>query len=531
MLRATSNSLTKASAWKNTAIYSSVRNYATPSATPAPASDNKEKPSLSQRLGGTGRGKIMEGSSDPFASFLANAKKPRNNNNNNRNGTFTPRNRKPQQSEDQFADAPEQPKQQQQQRPRNENNRNNNSKNRNNRQNRQNEKQNVEGAPAADQSNTTTTNNNKRNNKNNRNNAQNGGKKMNLRRSQQPQEIRTRRATTFIDKDIDWASFETTTLSVEAPETQVAATEKDSDELVLKDAQGDYGRYISTGSDLTWPPMIQGETLSTLVGSNPTFDLQQKTAFMAAVTKAINVAKDKQKYKLVAFPEPPPVSPEQLADATRLFARPVNFIQSISKAEQAPETSKPEVAFVGRSNVGKSTLINNLTNNSRLVKTSNRPGHTRLLNFFDVGRQITLVDMPGYGFKSKEEWGDLILEYLSTRKQLKRLFMLIDPVAGLKETDMQLMSHLDKQALSYQVILTKRDRLSKEAFAASKAEIEKYLVENAICCYPQLLVTGKQRSSKFNDNEVVANEMAKVKWAIVNATGITVHPPTKKTIK
>ncbi|CAO3608586.1 unnamed protein product [Mucor fragilis] len=111
---------------------------------------------------------------------------------------------------------------------------------------------------------------------------------MNMRRSQQPQEIRTRRATTFIDKDIDWASFETATMSTEAVETEVAATEKDSDELVMKDIQGDYGRYISTGSDLKWPPMIQGETLSTLVGSNPTFDLQQKTAFMAAVTKVFN---------------------------------------------------------------------------------------------------------------------------------------------------------------------------------------------------------------------------------------------------
>ncbi|KAK4520480.1 serine/threonine-protein phosphatase 2A 56 kDa regulatory subunit delta isoform [Mucor velutinosus] len=278
MLRATSNSLTKATAWKNTAISSSVRHYTTPNATPAPASNNKEKPSLSQRLGGTGRGKILEGSSDPFASFLANAKKPRNNN--NRNGTFTPRNRKPQQSEGQFADAPEQPKQQ---RPRNENNKNN-AKNRNNRQNRQNDKQNVEGA-AVDQ------NNNRRSNKSNntnRNNAQNGGKKLNLRRSQQPQDIRTRRATTFIDKDIDWASFETATLSTEASETEVAAAEKDSDELVLKDIQGDYGRYIATGSDLKWPPMIEGETLSTLVGSNPTFDLQQKTAFMAAVTKVFN---------------------------------------------------------------------------------------------------------------------------------------------------------------------------------------------------------------------------------------------------
>ncbi|CEP15812.1 hypothetical protein [Parasitella parasitica] len=230
------------------------------------------------------------------------------------------------------------------------------------------------------------------------------------------------------------------------------------------------------------------------------------------------IAKEKGSFKLVAFPEPLPVSSEQLADATRLFARPVKFIQSISKAEQAPDSSKPE----------KSTLINNLTNNSRLVKTSNRPGHTRLLNFFDVGGQIRLVDMPGYGFKSKEEWGELILEYLSNRKQLKRLFLLIDPVAGLKDTDKQLMSHLDQQALSYQVILTKRDRLSKDAFATSKFEIEKYLVENAICCYPQLLVTGKRRSNKFNDNDVVANEMAKVKWAIVNASGITVHPSTKR---
>lgn len=100
--------------------------------------------------------------------------------------------------------------------------------------------------------------------------------------------------------------------------------------------------------------------------------------------------------------------------------------------------------------------------------------------------------------------------------------MLIDPVAGLKDTDKQLMNHLDKQALSYQVILTKRDRLSKEAFQTSKSSIEQYLVENAICCYPQLLVTGKRRSSKFNDNDVVAEEMAKVKWAIVSATGITV---------
>ncbi|GAA5797044.1 GTP-binding protein YsxC [Helicostylum pulchrum] len=241
------------------------------------------------------------------------------------------------------------------------------------------------------------------------------------------------------------------------------------------------------------------------------------------------VTKDNKKFQLVSFPEPPPLLPSQVADANKLFARPVSFIQSISQVDQAPDLTNPEVAFVGRSNVGKSTLINNLTNNSRLVKTSNRPGHTKLLNFFDIGGQVTMVDMPGYGYKSKEEWGELILEYLSSRKQLKRLFLLLDPVAGLKETDQQLMSHLDKQALSYQVILTKRDRLSQEAFKESRLAIEKYLVEHAICCYPQVLVTGKRRTSKSNDNAMVAEEMSKVKWAIVNATGITVRQ--SKTVK
>lgn len=103
----------------------------------------------------------------------------------------------------------------------------------------------------------------------------------------------------------------------------------------------------------------------------------------------------------------------------------------------------------------------------------------------------------------------------------------MDPAAGLKETDQQLMSQLDTQALSYQVILTKRDRLSLEAFQQSKLAIEKYLVENAICCYPQVLVTGKRRTGKSNDNAAVAEEMAKVKWAIVNAAGITVRQSTK----
>ncbi|CEP09403.1 hypothetical protein [Parasitella parasitica] len=275
MLRTTSNSLNKSSAWKSAVAYSSFKNYTTTNATPTPT--EKEKPSLSERLGGTGRGKIMDSASDPFASFLANARKFRNNN--NRNGNFTPRNRKFEQSEGQFADAIEQPKQR---RPRNDSN---NGENRNNRQNsyKQNENQSADSATDIKEN----KNYNRRNN-NNRNNAQNGGRKLVVRRSQQPQEFRTRRATTFIDKDIDWTSFNTTMLPEEASEAVAAPTEKDSDELTLKDKQGDYDRYLSTGSDLKWPQMIQGETISALVGSNPTFDLQQKTAFLAALSNAAN---------------------------------------------------------------------------------------------------------------------------------------------------------------------------------------------------------------------------------------------------
>ena len=105
----------------------------------------------------------------------------------------------------------------------------------------------------------------------------------------------------------------------------------------------------------------------------------------------------------------------------------------------------------------------------------------------------------------------------------------MDPTAGLKDTDRQLMEMLDQQALSYQVILTKRDKLSKEAFNRSSRDIEQYLVKHAICCYPELLITGKRRTSKINDNDDITQEMTRVKWAVVQATGITVRPSLKQT--
>ncbi|KAI8374554.1 uncharacterized protein BYT42DRAFT_518322 [Radiomyces spectabilis] len=127
--------------------------------------------------------------------------------------------------------------------------------------------------------------------------------------------------------------------------------------------------------------------------------------------------------------------------------------------------------------------------------------------------------MPGYGFRSREEWGELSMGYFAERTQLKRIFLLLDPTAGLKSTDCQLMNHLDESALSYQVVLTKCDKLSPKAFSESKAAIEKYLVKNAICCYPHILAVGKRRKSQKNEDQV-ERELSMIRWSILSAAGI-----------
>ncbi|KAF9414846.1 hypothetical protein BGZ94_000266 [Podila epigama] len=204
--------------------------------------------------------------------------------------------------------------------------------------------------------------------------------------------------------------------------------------------------------------------------------------------------------ELQAFPFVPAATSSELAKAHRFFFLPAEFVKSASHIDMIPNnTLIPEVAFIGRSNIGKSSLINGLVNRNGLVKTSSKPGHTQMMNFFKLGDKLSLVDMPGYGWKSRDEWGGMILEYLQTRKNLRRIYILVDPSHGLKESDQQIMKILDNSGLSYQVVLTKIDRLSKTRYRAAKAEIEATLVKDAICCFPQVLGVSSKDKNGLDD--------------------------------
>src|SRR3954463_16300602 len=165
---------------------------------------------------------------------------------------------------------------------------------------------------------------------------------------------------------------------------------------------------------------------------------------------------------------------EELAErARKLFAGPIEFLKSAPELQFLPDAEVPEIAFAGRSNVGKSSLLNAITNRKTLARTSNTPGRTQELNFFDVGEplQIRLVDMPGYGFAEApkdlvKRWRNLVNGYLRGRTVLKRALVLIDSRHGLKDVDREVMRMLDDAAVSYHLVLTKGDKVKPSALGA-----------------------------------------------------------------
>jgi GTP-binding protein len=167
------------------------------------------------------------------------------------------------------------------------------------------------------------------------------------------------------------------------------------------------------------------------------------------------------------------LSPEALEHARRLFAGPCEFVRGAASIEGIPETALPEIGFAGRSNAGKSSLLNALTGRGSLARVSNTPGRTREINFFRLGNALMFADLPGYGWArvSKVEaarWNALVFTYLRGRANLRRVMLLIDSRRGVMKNDIEIMDLLDKAAVSYQLVLTKTDKLKP----AELAEVE-----------------------------------------------------------
>jgi GTP-binding protein len=160
-----------------------------------------------------------------------------------------------------------------------------------------------------------------------------------------------------------------------------------------------------------------------------------------------------------------------------IFLKNVQFIKSVFATKDCPLDKKPQFCFIGRSNVGKSSLINALTNNKNMAKTSKTAGCTRALNFFEIDKKGYMVDLPGYGYAKinkteKYKWQDLILDYIQHSRHLKRVFLLIDARLWLKPIDEEAMALMDELGISYQIILTKTDKIKKSEFESIKEVFE-----------------------------------------------------------
>lgn len=197
-------------------------------------------------------------------------------------------------------------------------------------------------------------------------------------------------------------------------------------------------------------------------------------------------------------------------EVNKIFCAPCEFVAGAQNISQVPHLGGlPEFAFVGRSNVGKSSLINALVNRKKLVRVSSNPGCTRQMNFFKLANNFILVDLPGYGFakiskSESNEWNNTITKYLKGRREILRVFVLVDSRHGLKDSDRQIFKFLDNSAISYQIVLTKSDKTNSNDLQNIQDKIKSEMVKYT-ALYPEILTTSIQDQGSVLElrNEII----------------------------
>ena len=201
---------------------------------------------------------------------------------------------------------------------------------------------------------------------------------------------------------------------------------------------------------------------------------------------------------------------KNLKTKSLLFSSQINFVKGVVSLDGFPPDDRPEVCFAGRSNVGKSSLLNAITKRKSLARTSNTPGRTQQINYFSVSNKLYIVDLPGYGYAKAplhevKKWQKLVFSYMSGRRNLKRIFLLIDIRHGIKSNDIEIMNLLDEAAVNYQIIFTKCDKIKGQTLENLVMDYTKSL-DPQIALYPEVIISSAQQKKGI---EIIRSEIEK----------------------